>query len=300
VINEYLSRCQIKDKNSTYKTKRRHLKRFIEKVPPDTPINDITSNDIWVYLKDIAKATRFNRSRKELHTFFNYAVKFYDLPSNPVSRIDPLPQASEPQQVFTEEEFIRLMMAADRHGRNLLIVYGTTGARRNELFRLTWTDDVNFEERTIRIGTRKSRDHSMKYRYIPLNDMAINALMDQYKTRLPLSDYVFQNREPNHSHYGDRYTTRRRFIRGLCKKAGIEKKGKVGFHAIRRMFASLLADKHKQSIPTVQKLLGHSSPNTTAKYIYKVQNDIKLAVENLSFQPSLPQTLPQKKTGDQP
>lgn len=296
VVNDYLSFTKIKFIESTYKTKRRHLKRFIGRVPAETPLPSITTKDVWDYLSTITPATRFNRSRKELLAFFNYAVKFHDLPVNPVAKIDPLPDERLPQPVFTEDEFIRLMIAADRHGRNLLVVLGTTGARRSEMFRLTWTDDINFEKRTIRLGTRKSRNGSMKYRYAPMNDMAFQSLQDQWKTKLPLSDYVFQNREKLHSHYGDRYTTRRRFIHGLCKKVGIEK-GRVGFHAIRRMFASLLADKYKKSIPTIQKLLGHAAPTTTDRYIYNVSEDSKNAVEKLSFETSLPHALPQNKKG---
>lgn len=297
VINDYLSFTKIKFIDSTYKTKRRHLKRFIAKTPPDTPLQDITTNDVWHYLKVITPATRFNRSRKELLALFNYAVKFHDLPSNPVAKIDLLPEERGPQAVFTEDEFIRIMLAADRHGRNLLVVLGTTGARRSEMFRLTWTDDINFEKRIIRLGTRKSRDGSMKYRYAPMNDIAFQSLQDQWKTKLPMSDYVFQNRISYSKYYGDRYTTRRRFVRGLCKKAGIEKKGRVGFHAIRRMFASLLADKYKKSIPTIQKLLGHAAPTTTDRYIYNVFEDSKNAVENLSFSTSVPQAVPQNEKG---
>jgi len=296
VINDYLSFAEIKYIESTYKTKRRHLKRLLCKYPPDTPILNITTKDVWDYLKMITPASRFNRARKELLAFFNYAMKFHKLPVSPVVGIDKLPSNRGPQAVFTEDEFIRIMLAATRHGRNLLVVLGTTGARRSEIFRLTWTDDINFEKRTIRLGSRKSRDGSMKYRYAPMNDMAFSCLQDQWKNKLPMSDFVFQNREPNHSHYGAGYTTRRRFIHGLCKKAGIEK-GRVGFHAIRRMFASLLADKYKKSIPTIQKLLGHAAPTTTDRYIYNVQDDVKNAVENLSFETSLPQTLPRNEKG---
>jgi integrase len=134
----------------------------------------------------------------------------------------------------------------------------------------------------------------MKYRYAPMNEIAFDALQDQWKTRLPTSDYVFQNREKRNNNYGNRFTTRRKFIKGLCKKAGIEREG-VGFHPIRRMFASLLADKYKKSIPIIQKLLGHSSPTTTDRYIYNVSEDVKNAVESLRFETPIPQEIPQKK-----
>ena|GEM_PF-2665948 len=41
------------------------------------------------------------------------------------------------------------------------------------------------------------------------------------------------------------------------------------------MFVSLLADKYKKSIPTIQNLLGHSAPNTTDRYIDNFQNVVK-------------------------
>ncbi len=49
-------------------------------------------------------------------------------------------------------------------------------------------------------------------------------------------------------------------MKGLCKRAGVKD---VGFHGLRRFFASLLADKHKESMPTIQKLLGHASVSVT-------------------------------------
>lgn len=47
-----------------------------------------------------------------------------------------------------------------------------------------------------------------------MNDMLFDTLQDQWKTRLPYSDYVFQNRDKRHPNYGDGYTARRRFMRG--------------------------------------------------------------------------------------
>ncbi|MCP4575187.1 MAG: site-specific integrase [Deltaproteobacteria bacterium] len=303
IANDYLSCVQRKFTKTTYLDKKRELKNLVSSFGAEISILDITPIKIWDYLDGSedrkkkglnASPSKFNRSRKELMAFFNYAVKFHDLPTNPVAKIDPLPVNRTPQPVLTEEEFIKLMLAASRHDRNMLIVLGTTGARRSEIFRLTWTDDINFEKRTIRLGTRKSRDGSMKYRYCPMNNMAFESLQDQWKTKLPTSDYVFQNREKRHNNYGERFTTRRKFIRGLCKKTGIEKDS-VGFHSIRRMFASLLADKYKKSIPTIQKLLGHSAPTTTDRYIYNISEDAKNAVENLDFGTSIPQAIPQNQ-----
>ena len=134
----------------------------------------------------------------------------------------------------------------------------------------------------------------MKYRWIHMNDMLFEALQDQWRTRLPHSDYVFQNRNPNHPRYGDRYTARRKFMKGLCKRAGVRN---FGFHSLRRFFASLLADKYKESIPVIQRLLGHASPNTTERYIYNISQDMRRAVENIKFEIKIPRKIPEQKIG---
>ena len=80
-------------------------------------------------------------------------------------------------------------------------------------------------------------------------------------------------------------------MKGLCNRAGIKP---FGFHALRRFFGSLLADKYKESIPTIQKLLGHASPNTTERYIYNITQDSKRAVEQIKFEIKIPQKLPEQ------
>lgn len=51
-----------------------------------------------------------------------------------------------------------------------LLAYLETGVRRSEIFRWTWADDINFVKRQARLGTRKTRDGSMKYAWMPMTD----------------------------------------------------------------------------------------------------------------------------------
>ena len=63
-------------------------------------------------------------------------------------------------------------------------------------------------------------------------------------------------------HYGKPFTSRRRFIKGTCKRAGVKE---FGFHALRRYVASVLADTHKVSAKTIQRILRHKNLSTTEK-----------------------------------
>jgi integrase len=53
------------------------------------------------------------------------------------------------------------------------------------------------------------------------------------------------------------------FMRRLCRKAGVKP---FGFHAIRHLAATILACEGLD-IPSVQAILRHKNPNTTARYI---------------------------------
>ena len=181
---EYLNWCQNRFTNGVYQDKRRVLKELINNVG-NIPLYHIKPKIIMKFLQGKSTKNLFNRTRKDLHAFFNYCIKFHGLKKNPVSEIDKMPVDRHPQPVPTEKEFIKLLMAADRHDRNLIIACATTGGRRSEVFRLTWHDDINFEKRSVRLGTRKTRSGEMKYRLVHMNEMLFEALQDQVEDTSP-------------------------------------------------------------------------------------------------------------------
>jgi integrase len=84
---------------------------------------------------------------------------------------------------------------------------------------------------------------------------------------------------PKHPHHGQPFTQRRKFMRGLCKRAGVKP---FGFHALRRYVASVLADTHKQSSKTIQRVLRHKNVSTTEKYIQAINDDLQSTMNLLS------------------
>ncbi|MGA9108951.1 MAG: tyrosine-type recombinase/integrase [Smithella sp.] len=61
------------------------------------------------------------------------------------------------------------------------------------------------------------------------------------------------------------------FLKSLCKRAGIRPSG---FHSLRRYVVSMLADIHKVSAKTIQRILKHKSLQTTKRYIYNLNPDL--------------------------
>jgi len=76
---------------------------------------------------------------------------------------------------------------------------------------------------------------------------------------------------------GKGFTTRRRFMLGLCEKAKVKP---MGFHALRRYFASKLVE-NREDLETIRQLMGHDAVSTTDRYIYRLKSDLRSAVEDL-------------------
>jgi len=185
-----------------------------------------------------------------------------------------------PQYTPPTEDVLRLLAVVTRQERVFLDCYLHTGARRSEIFRWTWADDINFEKRQVRLGSRKTRDGSMEYVWLPMNTDLYESLWWWWwnNRKFKSSPYVFvdDHRGP---HYGQPYKTRNHFMGGLCKRAGIRP---FGYHALRRYVASVLADTHKVSAKRIQLILRHKNLSTTERYIQNINEDLKGTLELLS------------------
>jgi integrase len=69
-------------------------------------------------------------------------------------------------------------------------------------------------------------------------------------------------------------------MKGLCKRAGVKE---FGFHALRRYVASVLADTHKVSAKTIQRILRHRNVMTTEKYIQNINHDLGATMDLLTI-----------------
>jgi len=142
-----------------------------------------------------------------------------------------------------------------------------TGARRGEMFALKWSD-VSMDSRTVRLVSSKSAKNgqSAKPRYIPMNQALIE-LFEGMKSGAP-NDKVFK-RDIN---------LRRKFKMAL-QWAGLPE---YRVHDMRHTFASHLV---MNGVPlyTASKLLGHSSIEVTQRYAHLAPDNLKQAVQSLSF-----------------
>lgn len=273
----YLQYCEkLKYNPITVSNKKKALRELLAVTGGNMPIENVEPGTILeqVILKQKTGALS-NERRKHLRSFFEYCKVFQGLRQNPVVAIPEVPQDPPRQPVPTHTEIEKMRVASTRQDRNMIVFASETGGRKEEILRLTFGEDIDLLNSRVRFGNRKNKKRVMRYRWVPLSKEALQVLEDQRKIHLPDSDYVFQQREKKQPNYGGRFTARRRFMRGISKKAKVRE---MGFHSLRRYYASKLVEQG-MDLKQIQVLLGHGSIATTDKYIFLLKEDIRVLLE---------------------
>jgi integrase len=274
--NTYLDFAERRFVVGVYKHKKFVYKCFFQFLGGDMPLENITTEMVSKYLATRHSNNNYNVHRKELSAFFTYSKGILEcIEKNPCKKIVLLPHTPKEKQIPKEEEIIKLIIAADpkTDEKNLIIVLLHTLARIDEALRMKW-EDINFEKRTLIKWTRKTKDGSYKKVMVSINQELYDTLWAMWENRKQ-DKWFFYNERTN-----NRFMHRPKLMKRLCKKAGIVPH--FGFHTLRHLMASLMADNPKTSTKTIQKVLGHSAFKTTEIYLHELDGAIETAMDDLS------------------
>lgn len=260
LANAYLKMAEERFSKKTLNEKRLAFRHLFKYIPPAFPAKELTPKHALdvLRIKALDSGNAANVARKNLAAAWSWGKRYYDLPSvNPFLEVERFPADKHPRYIPSEADFWRVYDAADETDKAFLLCLFHTGARVGEVFRLKW-EDVNFHDRKIRLGTRKTGGRGMEYAWLPMTDRLQNSLARHQIRCKAICGLVFCNRNN-----GKQYTVRQHMMQVLCERAGVKP---FGFHAIRHLAATKLAYAGLD-LPTVQAMLRHHSPTTTAKYI---------------------------------
>lgn len=262
-LNAYLQNARERFCKKTFDAKRLAAKISLEVIAPNCEPEKISPREALAIIRLARTTHAANKLRKHLSTAWIWGKKYCGLPAhNPFLDCAKFPADSMPREVPTQEEFWAAYEVASVDEQALLLFLLHTGARAGEAFRLVW-DDIDFENCRLRLGTRKTSDGSMRYDWLPMTE-ALAASLAQHRQRHPFGRVVFGN-----ARTGEEVKGRRRLMRRLCAKAGVKA---FGFHGIRHLSATTLAYAGLD-LPTIQAMLRHTSPATTARYIKELGID---------------------------
>jgi integrase len=215
-----------------------------------------------------------NRVLSLLSTMFSLATKWGWRDDNPAKGLQRY-QEDKRETWLSEVQLHRLESALrgyqDQEAANAIRLLIVTGARAGEVLQAEWSQ---FD---LDRGVWTKPSHHTKQKKIervPLNRAALSILADLAENRR--GSHLFPGRQG----LGPRVTLRRPWIQvlkaaGLTSKKLIQGKSRkltrhvptVRIHDLRHTFASHLVSRG-ESLHKVGRLLGHTSPTTTARYAH--------------------------------
>jgi integrase/recombinase XerD len=217
-----------------------------------------------------------NRIMTGVRFLFRVTLRRHDLAAEVwhIKEPERLPPVLSPEEVKRV-----LTMATSLKARAMLTLAYGCGLRAGEVVRLR-ADDIDSEQMIIRIVQSKGR----KDRHVMLPAEVLDLLRQWWKARpnasnngvAPEHHWLFPGRSQHRP-----MTTRQfgRLFKEAAKAAALRKT--VSLHSLRHSFATHLLERG-EDIRVIQALLGHSKPETTARYsrvaiglIAKIESPLK-------------------------
>jgi len=276
LCNKYLDWSQRRHAAGNVANKKTVYKKaiaFLEITPEqDFPIRDITPSLLEGFLSKAPSQNSYNNYRKEISSLFAWVQKIH-MPDllNPCAKVEKMPGTTPEKEIPTKQEFLKLLAACNPDERPLIVILAHTLARIDEILRLTW-QDVNFEQGTVTLRTRKNKAGEWKSRTIAMN-ADLKAMLKSMWNRRKQEKWVFYNVRAE-----TRYLRRPKLMHSLCRRAEIRE---YGFHAIRHFIATYLHDVMKVPTGVLSGILGHGSKRTTEIYLHSIPEAQREALTRL-------------------
>ncbi len=237
------------------------------------PITEVARADLS-RLHHSLRATPYqaNRVLAVLSKFFNWCEKngFRPDHSNPALHVDKFKEEKR-KRYLSEAELAKLgnalALEEGREGFNPHVVaairlLSLTGARLNEILTLRW-DEVDFEAPCLRLSDSKTGAKSV-YLNAPASSVLASIPRIEGNPHVICGDKA-----------GSHLMNLQKPWRRLRALAGLDD---VRIHDLRHSFASV-AVASGMSLPLIGALLGHSQPQTTARYAHLSDDPLKAAAE---------------------
>ena len=226
LLTNYLNQKHREVEATTFKSYKNAIEYHLIPEFGDYPISALKPSHIreWIGTLDICNKT-INNILIPLRAVSMQAFHEDIIPSDPLSRIKSLPPKSEKRKPLKREDMEKILTACSGQIHNVFKFAFWTGLRTSEYIALKW-DSVNLEDRTVFVhevrtssGDKRSTKTSSGTRLITLNDLALEALVNQKE--YSNSGHVFINPRTGQP-WKDDQAIRKTAWKPALKKAGIE------------------------------------------------------------------------------
>lgn len=266
LIELYLEDCKTRLKPTTYQTKQYVIKDKIAPYFNDMAVSDITVTTVRKWQNELLNKdftpTYVHKINGDLSAIMNFAVKYYALPFNPVSRCGSIGKArADTMQFWTLEEYNRFIAAVKKpefHFLFELLFY--TGMREGEALALT-LNDFDFTAHELSINKSLATVNGKTIIQTPKTTKSVRkiAIPDFICDNVKEYVKIIYGYKPNQRIFMTNKHTIAHEMQRCCKESGVKK---IRVHDIRHSHASLLVELGFP-ILLISERLGHENINTT-------------------------------------
>jgi integrase/recombinase XerC len=249
----------------------------------------VTTPTITIYrshLKNVSelKPASINRYLVSVKRYFSWASDQGLVSRDPAMAVKLVPRVVPPPRHLTNKEESALVAAAENYGRprdrTLMVVALHTGLRAEELCKLK-PEHVTLGKRSGHLAVYGKRS---KYREVPLNVTAREALREWMETLPKGSPWLFPSRKGKTNASGER-EPQPITVRGLGylvkRYAELAKVEDVSCHDLRHRFGYRMAE--RTALHRLAQIMGHDSLDTTMVYVRGTQGDLQNAVDEIAW-----------------
>lgn len=237
------------------------LARYYNRPPDQIAVGEVRE---WMHYLIIEKKLAFSSCNQKLA-----GIKFFYRHVLQQSEFDvalriPTKRTGRLPEPLSRNEIVRLLDAArSEKARVMLMTCYATGVRVSELLNLR-LEDIHSERMVVRIRQGKGR----KDRYTLLSPRLLTELREYWRKYRP-SVWLFENQR----HGGQlNPSTPQKAYQDAKLRAQITHG--QGIHTLRHSFATHLLETGLD-LPTIQRLLGHTSLSTTARYLHVTSHHLR-------------------------
>jgi integrase len=207
--------------------------------------------------------------------------------TNPITAVRTSAKRVRTPDILSPEEFQALLLELSLRERVMVMLDGSTGLRRGELFVLRWRD-IDFE--LMQASVTHSIWHNVEgdakteasRKPVPLHPLVIVELKQWKLATLYHSDddYLFPSIVKNGSQPMQPDMILKRHIRPALERIGIKKR--IGWHSFRHGLATMLRQKGVD-LKTAQELLRHANSRITQDIYMQAVSEEKRVAQDLVF-----------------
>lgn len=293
LVELYMEDCKSRLKPTTYENKEYVIKLKVLPYFENLPLNKIEPATVRKWQNELISNERnysptyLKTVNNQLSAIFNYAMKYYKLPSNPARIAGSMGKKNaEDMKFWTIDEFKEFIKHSDNPTYTVIYeILFWTGMRIGECLALT-LNDFNFEENTVSINKNYARHQKKDIILLPKTPKSKRTItIPQYLCDL-IQDYVSKlyDYESTERLFPITRSTMNGHLVRIVKKANVKR---IRVHDLRHSHASLLIEMGVSPL-LISERLGHENVETTLQtysHLYpNKHSEVALKLQELTQQ----------------